>query len=138
MTNKKQILGLLKIWADLSRMPECQRTERQISRLQVTKLELSELDATNPGIVGHIRKDVEQGRRFTGKIGRVKALAFVRVKLLPLAVRTDGGLVVRGQDIAVLNKQGCAIGDQTMIALKQQGLCKVLKDGRFVLPWLSA
>lgn len=136
MTNKKQILNLLKIRADLSRTPKNQRTEKQISRLQVTMEELSKLDAINPGFVEHIRKDIEQGLHFTGKTGRVKALTFVKDKLLPLAQRTDGGFIVRGQDVAILNKRGCAIGDRTMIALKEQKLCKVLEDGRFVLPWL--
>lgn len=131
----KEIEAMIKIESELAAAGIDSLSEKQSARLARVRAELAGIDAANPGIVAHVRKDIEQGRALLGKKNYQKGLSLVRRTLLPLATRSKDGLVVSSADIAKLNSAGAAIGDHTAISLEQNKLCTRAENGDLVLPW---
>jgi hypothetical protein len=131
----KEIEAMIKIESELAAAGIESLSEKQSARLARVRAELSGIDAANPGIVAHVRKDIEQGHALLGKKNYQQGLSLIRRKLLPLATRTKDGLVVSGADIAKLNRTGAAIGDHTAISLEQNKLCTRAGNGDLLLPW---
>ena len=69
-------------------------SEKQSQRLAKVEAELDAKNVEHPGIVGHVIRDIEQGRELLGHRNAQKGLSLVRRKLFPLAVRASSGLVV--------------------------------------------
>ena len=109
--------------------------EQQSQRLASVKAELAAKEAEHPGIVGHVIRDIEQGRELLGHKNAQKGLSLVRRKLFPLAVRASTGLVVSAEAIARLNKEGAGIGRHTLISLEQNRLGTRVDNGDLLLPW---
>lgn len=131
----KEIEALMKTESELAAAGIESLTEKQSARLARVRAELAEIDAANPGIVAHVRKDIEQGLALLGKKNYQKGLSLVKRTLFPVATRTKAGLVISGADIAKLNSAGAAIGDHTAISLEQNKLCTRAENGDLVLPW---
>ena len=109
--------------------------EKQSKRLARVEAELAAKEAEHPGIVGHVIKDIEQGRELLGHKNAQKGLSLVRRKLFPLAVRASTGLVVSAEAIARLNKEGAGIGRYMLISLEQNKLGARVGNGDLLLPW---
>ena len=131
----KEIEALMKIEGDLTALGSESLTEKQSAKLARARAELDRIDASKPGIVEHVRKDIAQGLALLGKKNYQEGLSLVRRKLFPLATRTAAGLVVQRSDIEKLNSAGAAIGDHTVISLEQNKLCKRTGNGDLILPW---
>ncbi len=110
-------------------------TEKQSRKLEKVEAELAGKDAEHPGIVGHVTRDIEQGKALLGHKNAQKGLSLVRRKLFPLAIRSNLGLVVSAEAIAKLNSEGAGIGRNTLISLEQNKLGTRQENGDLVLPW---
>lgn len=131
----KQVEELIRAENELAAAGTEALTEKQAARLARMRTELAGIAAAHPGIVDHVRKDIEQGDSLLGKKNYQKGLSLVRRKLLPLATRAAAGLIVPAAAIARLNEDGAAIGVHTLISLEQNKLCKRTETGDLVLPW---
>ena len=110
-------------------------TEKQSQRLVKVESELAANEEKHPGIVGHVTRDIEQGKELLGHKNAQKGLSLVRRKLFPLAIRSRLGLVVSAEAIAKLNSEGAGIGRNTLISLEQNKLGTRQENGDLVLPW---
>ncbi len=110
-------------------------TEKQTQRLAKVEAELAAREEKDPGIIGHVTKDIEQGKSLLGHKNAQKCLSLVRRKLFPLAVRSNQGLVVSSEAIGKLNREGAGIGRNTLISLEQNKLVTRMENGDLVLPW---
>lgn len=131
----KEVEALIKTESQLTAAGIKALDEKQSARLARVRSELAGIAAAHPGILEHVRKDIEQGLALLGKRNYQKGLSLVRRTLLPLATRATPGLVVTAAVIAKLNHGGAGIGDHTLISLEQNKLCKRTDHGDLVLPW---
>lgn len=130
----KEIENLLIIESEMAATGTGSCTEKESIKLSKVRADLATIEASNPGVIEHVRKDIAQGAALLGKKNYQKGLSLAKRTLFPLAIRMRVGLVVSAADIAKLNQAGAAIGYHTVISLEQNKLCKRTDNGDLILP----